>query len=171
MRSMNKSSMRRRHPSPEMLTDYVLGFLPPRAAERLKGHLEGCPDCRAEAARWRALLARVERGRPREAPSRSVRQVAARLWVALQPAPRPPLAEILAFTLALVACGLGLAWLLSPGSTDLVLPGLPPGLGRLPGWWAGAFLGVATLGAVCALPLLRGQGEFVEFASKRVGEG
>lgn len=161
----------RRHPPPEILMDYVLGFLAPRAAERLKEHLEGCPDCQAEAARWRAVLARVERGRPREAPSRSVRQVAACLWGALQPAPRPPLAEVLAFALALVACGLGLAWLLWPGSTDLVLPGLPPGPGRLPGWWAGAVLGVAALGAVCALPMLRGQEELVDFASKCVGEG
>jgi anti-sigma factor RsiW len=54
----------------ELLSDYVEGTLPPRVRERVRAHLETCPDCIAYLAQLQATIGALGRLREEDVPVR-----------------------------------------------------------------------------------------------------
>ncbi|HPC82643.1 MAG TPA: zf-HC2 domain-containing protein [Thermoanaerobaculaceae bacterium] len=109
------------HPELALVARWLDGELEPAAAARVERHLADCPECQAEAARWRLVseaLAPAAHALPPGFATRacaravSAPQVGAPLWwVALSPAGRLGLAALL---LAAAAAGWNLGGTLVP---------------------------------------------------------
>jgi len=102
------------HPATARLQELADGTLGLRAAARVRRHLGGCPDCRAEAQRWVAMVDAVK-ALPRLAPSPDfARAVMSRVRIA--PPPRHSLARrSLARVRALAGPGHRAAWAAAAG--------------------------------------------------------
>jgi len=101
------------------LSRWLDGECPPREAEAIRAHLEGCEGCRAQ---WNALL-RLDRQLRREPPAASrpvdlTCQVMSRLTD--RPRPRVRFIPLVAAYAALFLLVFGLTWIVLPG------PATPP---------------------------------------------